>query len=585
MPGIAAAVVVAGALTGVADTLLTLAASPDPGLRTYRLSYVFGPILLALVWSLPLGATVAAAHRRGGRSARGVALVAAGAIQAVWAASLLVDGWRGGQSPLALVVLVGVLGIAGVALARLAVDLATGFAACAPATRRALAATAAFVLGGGVLAGTPRGTAGFRGGDGPCANPPVATAKPSVILVTADALRADVAREMRSYRRLAAAGVVFTQHVTTSPWTLPSLASLMTGVAPANHGAGESLSSRSLVLRTPMRRDVATVAGVLGAHGLVTHAVVTNPFLTARYGMDRGFCTFENVSMEGEALRALAQTTPLRLARALAGRWLPSDRAPAVRARAERWLDRHGDRPFFLWLHFLDPHAPYGDRDGASTSLVLDLMAFQRDGATGAPFRGVALARAGEYRPGQEERRRIRALYRDDVDTVDRELIALLDYLDARGLRGRTAILLTADHGEEFWDHGGLEHGRTLFEEVVRIPLVVAPPGRRPETRDGFTTVLDVAPTLLALAGADPRPFAGMDVLNPRTEPARVLPLGQTLFGEAWSGYRTSRWKFARSESGEERLYDLAVDFGERRNLAAVAAAAAAAALDTAGRR
>jgi arylsulfatase len=367
-----------------------------------------------------------------------------------------------------------------------------------------------------------------------------------VLLVTVDALRTDAAREMRSYRRLAAAGVEFTQHVTTSPWTLPSMASLLSGLAPADHGAGRSLSSRSLVLRTPIDDDVPTVAALLGAEGLATHAVATNPYLTARYGIDRGFCTFENVTMEGEAVRALGQTTQLRLASALAAGWLPSDRAPEVRTRAEQWLDHNGDRPFFLWLHFLDPHAPYGDRDGSPTSLVLDLMAFQRDGATGTPFRGVGLARAGEYRPGPEERERIRALYREDVATVDRELGTLLDWLEARGLRQRTAIVFTADHGEEFWDHGGLEHGRTLYDEVVRVPLVIAVPGRPTATRNELTTVLD--------AGA---------------ARARAMPLGQTLFGEDLSGYRTASWKYIRSEDGEERLYDLEHDPGERRNLAA----------------
>ena len=196
-------------------------------------------------------------------------------------------------------------------------------------------------------------------------------------------------------------------------------------------------------------------------------------------------------------------------------------------------------------------------------------MAFQRDGATGTPFRGVGLARAGEYRPGPEERERIRTLYRQDVETVDRELDALLDYLEARGLRQRTAIVLTADHGEEFWDHGGLEHGRTLYEEVVRIPLVVSDPGRAPAIRDELTTVLDVAPTVLALAGITPTRLPGADLLDARAVPTRVLPLGQTLFGEEWSGYRTAAWKYARSEGGEERLYDLARDPGERRNLAA----------------
>ena len=563
------AIIVAGAFTGLADTLLTLAASPDPGLLAYKLSYVFGPILFALVWAGPTGAVVAELCRRRARETRSVAAAAAGSIQAIWATSLLVDGWRAGQSPFALLVLAGVLGIAGVASARLAVDTAAWFGAQSRRTRGALTTLAAGILFGGVLAGTPRGTGSFRGG-GFCAEDGSPTARQSVLLITVDALRADVAREMRSYRRLAANGTEFIQHVTTSPWTLPSMASLLTGLAPADHGAGESLSSRSLVLRSPIGRDVETVAAMLGAQGLVTHAIATNPYLTARYGIDRGFCTFENVSMEGEAVRALAQTTQLRLARALAPAWLPSDRAPEVRARAEHWLDRRGDRPFFLWLHFLDPHAPYGDRDGSPTSLVLDLMAFQRDGATGTPFRGVGLVRAGEYRPGPQERQRIRALYQEDVDTVDRELGTLLDYVEAHGLRERTAIILTADHGEEFWDHGGFEHGQTLYEEVLRVPFVVAGPDRSRASSANLTTVLDVGPTILALAGAAHAKLPGRDLFGDTPRPAGSLPIGQVLFGESWSGVRMASCKSMRSEYGEERTFDLESDPAERRNLSAI---------------
>jgi arylsulfatase len=377
---------------------------------------------------------------------------------------------------------------------------------------------------------------------------------------------------MSSYRRLEAAGHAFTQHVTASPWTLPSMASLLTGRPPDEHGAGRSLSSRSLVRRTALRTDVATLAGLLGARGYATHAVATNPYLTARYGIDRGFCTFENVSMEGEAFRALRHTTQLRWTRALASRWLPSDRAPEVRRRAERWITRHADRPFFLWVHFLDPHAPYGDRDGASTSLVLDLMAFQGPGATGVPFRAVGLTRAGEYRPGPEERAQIRALYRDDVKVADREIEALLDFLVARGLDRDTAIVLTADHGEEFWDHGGIEHGRTLYEEVLRVPLVVTTPGGAAAVHEELTTVLDVAPTILEIAGVAHGRLTGRDLLGDDPRPSEPLPIGLTLFGEEWTGVRTAHEKAMRSEHGEERLFDLTTDPDERHDLAAIRA-------------
>jgi hypothetical protein len=245
---------------------------------------------------------------------------------------------------------------------------------------------------------------------------------------------------------------------------------------------------------------------------------------------------------------------------------------------AERWLASHGDRPFFLWLHFLDPHAPYGDRDGASTSLVLDLMAFETSSDLEVPFRGVGRVRAGEYRPDAEERRQIEALYREDVAFTDAAIGHLLDVLAARGLAERTAVVLTADHGEEFWDHGGLEHGRTLFEEVIRVPLVVAPPGDAPPAvRREQTSVEDVAPTLLGLLGQPRAGFRGADLMA-GPAPERALALGGMLFGQEWNGIRTPEFKYMRSEAGEERLYDLGEDPREQVNAVAAKPEAVAAA-------
>ncbi len=152
----------------------------------------------------------------------------------------------------------------------------------------------------------------------------------------------------------------------------------------------------------------------------------------------------------------------------------------------------------------------------------------------------------------------------------DRELGTLLDYVEAHGLRERTVIILTADHGEEFWDHGGFEHGRTLYEEVLRVPLVVAAPGRSQASFGDLTTVLDVAPTILALAGAAHAKLPGRDLFGDSPQPAESLPIGQMLFGENWSGVRTASCKAIRSEYGEERLFDLESDPDERRNLSAI---------------
>ncbi|MEW6273274.1 MAG: sulfatase, partial [Thermodesulfobacteriota bacterium] len=418
-------------------------------------------------------------------------------------------------------------------------------------------------------AALPGGSSAFGGGDGPCTEGVARDdARPHVLLLSVDTLRADVARTMRSYQRIARMGLEFTSHVSPAPWTLPAMASLLTGRPPGRHGAGRSRSSRSVIAKTPLARGVSTIAGELGAHGYRTHAVVTNPFLTSSYGIDRGFCTFDNVSMRGEAVRGLSQSTVLRLARRIAPGLEPSDRADVVRREAERWIQAHAGRPFFLWVHFLDPHAPYGDRDGSSTSLAFDLVALQDRRGIGEPFSAMALLRSGEYRPGAAERRKIVELYRSDVAFVDEQISLLLDFLERHRLLARTAIVLTADHGEEFWDHGGVEHGHTLYDEVVRVPLVLYAPGREPlrRPRTDLTTAIDVAPTIAALTGTDPRAFAGDDLLaSPPSAPARerAVRLGCLLFGDEWTGVRTAHAKYMRGEHGEERFYDLAADPGE----------------------
>jgi arylsulfatase len=559
------AALLAGALAGTVDTLLTLAGTPDLGNATFRLGLLLGPVPNTVAWAVPLGylASLCARRRR--------AAVAAGTVAGLWAAGLLHDAWLAWQSPAALAVLALAIGLGALAVTRLALDGAAAVEGLAARSRRLVWAFAALAFVVTSAASLPAAVATAMGGTGPCpvdgAPPPRG---PNVLLLTVDALRADAARGMQSYQRLAATGIEFGQHLTDAPWTLPSVAALLSGLPTHRHGAGIALSPRSLAAKSPLPAGMRTIAGALGARGYLTHAVVTNPFLTPQYGIDQGFCSFENVTMSGELARALAHTTPVRLARAFVPRLLPSDRADRVRARVERWLAAHGDRPFFLWVHLLDPHAPYGDRDGASTSLTLDLMAFQKSGGPAAPFHQIGLLRAGEYRPTREEQHEIAGLYQEDVTFTDRQIGLLLDALEGRGLTGRTAVVLTADHGEEFWEHGGVEHGRTLYDEVLRVPLVVVPAGGvQRAVRAEMSTVVDVAPTLLALAGVEESGWAGRSLLAAANETPPALALGNLLFGEEWSGVRTPGLKYMRSEHGEERLYDLARDPDEHVNAVA----------------
>lgn len=560
------AAAIAALLTGVVDSLLTLASNPDPVAFSYRASYAVGPLLLALAWGLPVGL---------GAGALGVS--GATPVVAVWLASMIIDAVRAGQGWPAVAVLFIGCAIGAVAIARLAIDLASALERRSRTRRRLLWAGGVLALGVATAATMPASLTSFGGGTGPCAEPRTRPAGPNLLLITVDALRFDAARQMQSYKRLAASGIEFTQHLTVSPWTLPSIASLLTGRPLFDHDAGTSLSTRSLLAKAPLRSDT-TLASVLGAHGYRTHAIVTNPFLTARYGVDAGFCSFENVTMAGEAVRGMSQTTVLRSLRAIAPAVLPDDRANTLRAHAEDWLAAEGPEPFFLWLHFLDPHAPYGDRDGASTSLALDLMAFQETAGPQAPFRATGRLRAGEYRPDAEERAWIASLYREDVAFADREIARLFDLLAARNLLERTVIVFSADHGEEFWDHGGVEHGRTLYDEVLHVPFVVRPAGgSAPAVRRDLTGMPDVAATIVALLAVHAPELRGTNLLLGPAPGGAALVLGRLLFGEEWEGLRTEAFKYVRSETGEERVFDLLRDPDERVNgVAAMTESAAA---------
>lgn len=557
-----AAGLLAGATFGVLDALLTFAAEPDPGRDAYRLGYALGPIFADAAGGGALGAVAGALVRPASPAA-----LAAGLMAVLWATSILVAVPAAASTPV-WVAATGAVALAAVALGRLARDAAAAVSRGSLAVRRAGAAAAAGLALGAGAALLPAGVDAFRGGTGPCADasrPPAGA--PDLLLVTVDALRADSARSMRAYARLVARGSVYEQHVTPSPWTLPAMASLFTGLPEAQHGAGRSLSAHSLAERTRLGRESATLARRLGEHGYATHAIVTNPYLAPSYGVDAGFCSFENLSGPVESARGLSHSVPLRLAGALVPGLLPSDRADRVRARGAAWLSDPPDRPFFLWLHFLDPHAPYGDRDGASTSITLDLLALQSGRGFEVPFGALASIRAGEYRPDAAERARVTALYEQDVAYVDAQLERLLDLLELSPRFSRALVVLTADHGEEFWEHGGVEHGHTLHEEVVRVPLVMAGPGIPQGVRKEATSALDLAPTLLAVAGLASDDLPGADLRGPLPL-SRALRLEGLLFGPQWVGVRSSPLKYLRSEFGEERLYDLAADPAERRDVA-----------------
>jgi arylsulfatase A-like enzyme len=427
-------------------------------------------------------------------------------------------------------------------------------------------------------------TASSRGGTSSASRPARRDRVPSpirdhappanLVLITIDTLRADhlTTAHMPRASALAALGTRFSAAFASSSWTLPAMASLMTGRPASRHGAGIAVGVDPLA-RTPLPPGVPTLATVLERAGFITRAVVTNPYLGLGYGLGAGFASFENVTMESEAVLTLQPTVSFWVASRVVPSLAIRDRGDAVTRRAARFLATPPPGRFFLWLHYVDPHAPY---DGATRSFRDDLLAGRGTGS----LPRMAQLRAGELRPDAAGRARIRAAYARAVRAADHEVGAVLALLERHDLASRTLVVLTADHGEELWDHGGVEHGHTLYDEVVRVPLVLRCPGCGPvgAVVEAPVGISALAATVLDLLGVAPgdrseahlRPAAGFRATL-RDEPFVPAPVvsENLLFAEDRVALRTARHTYIAWPNGKEELYDRSRDPDERRDLAA----------------
>ncbi|MFQ5667728.1 MAG: sulfatase [Candidatus Binatia bacterium] len=420
---------------------------------------------------------------------------------------------------------------------------------------------------------------------------PATTGGPNLVLISIDTLRAD---HLGAYGDphgltphldgLAAGGVVFRDTVTPSPWTLPAMASVLTGLYPRYHGAGRITNRRDPLGRSALPAGSWTLATALRARGYRTHAIVTNPYLALRYGLGQGFETYENVTIESEAFLAFGQTTAVRLFTWLWPNAGLGDRGATVSAHAVRWLARaRAARPFFLWLHYIDPHAPYS-RPGVTRHKSFRGDTLFAPQATAALRRGltapdIVRLRSGEIRLGPAEKDAVRDLYRGEVARVDAAVGEVLAALDRDARRDHTLVICVADHGEEFWEHGGVEHGHTVYEEVLRVPWIMRWPGHLPRGRRvrNVVRLVDLAPTVLDLLGLPPAARSDgrstVPLIKGNEDPPRVALAENLLFAEERIGLRLGRHKYILWENGKEEVYDLADDPGERRDLAGVDAA------------
>ena len=298
-------------------------------------------------------------------------------------------------------------------------------------------------------------------------------AQPNVLLITVDALRADRVSAYGYQRttspnidRLIARGAKFTQARTVEPLTGPAMCSVFTSTYPHDNGATRN------GLR--MRPGLPSLPSLLHSHGYRTGAIISNWTLKNKLsGLGEHFERYDEVMKR----------------RRWFGLFNPEANADDVTTAALAWLAEHQrdhpDRPFLLWVHYTEPHAPY--------RLHREYLA-----ALGIPKRG---------RPAASER------YDTEIAKVDDSIGDLLTVLHDAGLAHASLVVFSSDHGESLGEHDYWGHGRHLFEPALHVPMSITWPGRvRPQRIDAVASNLDLAPTIAGLLGLEyPSDFRGYD--------------------------------------------------------------------------
>ncbi len=372
---------------------------------------------------------------------------------------------------------------------------------------------------------------------------------PDVVLITVDTLRADAAAEMGSVSRLAAGGTVL-QGQASSPWTLPSMATLMSGLEPHHHGAGRDADGGFHGLAA----DIPTLASTLAAAGWDTAATIENPFVAGSFDVPRGFARVREAAPVPFALARQPLSDRCRLweARLLVALGLlpPLPEGATLHvADAADLLALRRDRPLLLWVHLFDPHLPYRH------ALDLDLSLPRR-------LSLATLVREAEDEPPPADLDGMRVAYDHEVEVVDEALLELLDRLGPPSPRGRV-VVFAADHGEEFGEHDGWEHGHSMYQELLAVPLVITGVEGLAPGRGGL---VDVVPTVLSAVGVSLPDLDGRDLAG---GPTTVVRSSAPLYGPADLRAVLAGDRKAIDVGGETLAFDLARDPAELQALRA----------------
>lgn len=375
-------------------------------------------------------------------------------------------------------------------------------------------------------------------------------ARPRVIFMLLDAARA---QQFGAYGyaqattphidRLAREGVLFERAVTPAVYTLSAMSSVWTSQYPDRHHGELAFSS-------PLPDESFTLAELLSARGVTTAAFVANAMAGRAFGLHQGFGEFREIFRDlGSDAEAFMQVVP-------------------------GWTLQHREQPFFLYLHFREPHFPYDPRPPFDT-------AFGPDGPIAKEQRRDANllidVNQGRRTFSPEERAHLVRLYDGNLASVDHEIGRLRSALEAQGVWERSIVIIAGDHGEALQEHGYIGHNTQLYEGSVRVPLIVRfPKGLGPTgvRVRGLVDLLDIAPTVADAFGLGGQPdarrhFQGRSLLGVLAgAPGKPAVLSRTVWERPRYGLSDGRYKYIYdTRTGEQELYDTQADPGETRDL------------------
>lgn len=359
------------------------------------------------------------------------------------------------------------------------------------------------------------------------------TRKSNLLLITLDTVRTDrlscygsTILTTPALDRIAERGVLFEQAIAPAPMTLPSHATVMTGLYPQRHGVRANGAFR-------LSNRAITLAEILRNNGYRTAAVIGSFILDSSYGLSQGFDYYDDEMVSSPADIPGSQGQQGQLMK------ITPRPASEVTSRSLSWLARAADKPFFLWIHYYDPHYPYEPPPPYSDTFADDL-------------------------------------YTGEIAFVDDNVDRILDMLEEKKLLDQTLIIVASDHGEGLGDHREKTHSVFVYEPMIRVPFIISQPEHLPAGKriDVPVSLADILPTVLDLFDLeyalelDGRSLA--PTIREEAEKDRLV-YSESMFSHLTYGWsrisslQGSRWKYIRSSTPE--LYDLSEDPAEERNL------------------